>query len=154
MAFKIKVATVHDCEKEIKKMFNNVLDDYCSRFQVMVTNTSIEEIIFCLVSYEENSASAGMTCYAEDSKKIIVQTRDPFLSDWDDNQYTRAKFINILSHEMVHVCQELTGRTGIKINSLKYDKSNEQEAYFFSPCEIEARLFEDPYTEMYGQDLL
>jgi hypothetical protein len=154
MTIKVRVASLHDCEKEIKKMFHNILADYCERFGVTVTNTKVKEIIFCLVHYDDAAMSAGLTCYADDGAKILIQLRDPFLSDWEGNPYTMTKFVGILAHEIVHACQHLTGRKGIKINNLKYDKTKTEEAYFFSPDEIEARIFEDPYASLYGQDLL
>ena len=153
MTLKIKVATLHDCEKEVKKMFINVLNDYCDRFKVVVDD-EVKEILICIVNYDDNADSAGLTCYAEEGKKILIQVRDPFLSGWEDNPYTMYKFVSILAHEMVHACQKLTGRKGIKVSNLKYDKTNDAEAYFFAPDELEARLFEAPYASMYGGPLL
>ena len=152
MALKIKVATLHDCEKEVKKLFTNILNDYCDRFKLVVKD-EIKEVIICIIEYDAEASSAGLTCYADEGDKILIQVRDPFLSGWEGNQYVMDKFINVLCHEMVHACQKLTGRTGIKVKGLMYDKESEAEEYFFDPLEIEARLFEAPYTSMYGQDL-
>jgi len=155
MNIKIKVATLHDCEKEVKKLFLNILADYCGRFNVGVPDKPVE-LIVCIIEYDKEAPTSGLTCYSHDDEenKILIQVRDPFLSGWEGNGYTMDKFISVLCHEMVHACQKITGREGIKIPKLKYDKEDETEVYFFDPGEMEARLLEAPYTSLYGSTLL
>jgi hypothetical protein len=59
-----------------------------------------------------------------------------------------------MCHEFVHACQNLTGRKGFKVKGLTYDKTSEREVYYFDPEEMEARMLEGPYSELYAQDLL
>jgi hypothetical protein len=149
---KVTVSTIHNCQKDIKKIFFNILEDYTKRFNVEVTDKQIH-IYICLVEYAEETTSQGLTIYNEEDNRILIQTRDPYLSNWEDNTYTLAKFADILCHEFVHACQSLTGRKGFKVKGLVYDKDDEREKYFFDPEEMEARLLEAPYTMLYAQEL-
>jgi len=155
MSIKVKVCTLHDCEKEVKKLFFNIVADYCERFSVSLLHEDFK-VDICIVEYSPEANSSGLTCYAQegdDQNKILIQVRDPFLSGWEGNDYTMDKFINVLCHEMVHACQRMTGRKGIKVKGLIHDKTSESESYFFDPSEIEARLLEAPYTALYGHEM-
>jgi len=150
---KITVVCLPDSKREIKKLFLNIVDDYCKRFNVQVTD-KVVHIDIALVEYPEESSSQGVTAYSEEESRIFIQVRDPFLNDWEDNPYTMLKFCDILCHEFVHAAQSLTGRAGFKVKGLKFDKLNETEAYLFDPEEMEARMLELPYTTLYAKDLL
>ena len=42
--------------------------------------------------------------------RIMVQVRDPYMDEGapEENDYTTLMLLNVLSHELVHVCQYLT----------------------------------------------
>jgi hypothetical protein len=149
---KVQVACLPNCEKQIKGMFLNILADYSKRFNAPVTTEKFQ-ISICLVEYDEESNSEGLTIRVETENKILIQLRDPFMNDWEGNPYMVSRFVGILCHEMVHACQHLTGRKGFKIPKITYDKASEQECYYFDPMEVEARVFESPYAELYGKVL-
>jgi len=146
---KVQVACLPECEKEIKKIFFDILNDYSQRFSVEVTDDEVK-INICIIEYDEGSESQGLTTFSEDNKKILIQVRDPFLSNFEANPYVMEQFVNILCHEMVHACQHLTGRKGFKVRGMHIDKYNPQEAYFFDSEEMEARALEAPYSTFYG----
>jgi hypothetical protein len=150
---KVNVACLPNSEADIKKLFFQILNDYSTRFNVPVTDKPVK-VHICLVEYAEGMTSAGLTTYSESDGKILIQMRDPFLNDWEDNQYMLAKFADIVCHEFVHAAQNLTGRCGFKVKGLTYDKESEQERYFFDPEEMEARMLEAPYAALYAQHLL
>ena len=103
----------------------------------------------------EAGTSHGMTIWHDNDKnKMLIQVRDPFLNDWENNYYVLQQFLCIMCHEFVHACQHLTGRDNIKSPKIKHDKSSDREAYFFDPTEIEARMLEVPYMCMYCGPLL
>jgi len=148
----VTVICLPDVERKVKKIFFDILEDYCKRFRVKVTKNKIK-VQIALIEYPEDSMTQGMTLWTEHSTKILVQVRDPFLNDYGTNPYIMDKFLNIMCHEFVHAAQQLTGRTGITIANLKFNKKDDSEKYFFEPCEMEARLFESPYTNMYAHIL-
>jgi len=150
---KVTVVCLPNVEKDIKKVFFEILDDYTKRFNVKVTDKAIK-VHVCLVDYPEESSSAGLTSYAEDENKILIQMRDPWLSNWEDNPYMVQKFCEILCHEFVHACQNLTGRKGFKVKGMIVDKENSLEPYWFDPEEMEARMLEMPYAMLYAQKIL
>jgi len=94
---KVNVACLPNAEKEIKKLFYQILDDYSKRFNVPVTKNKTM-VHICLVEYAEGMTSAGLTTYIESEDKILIQMRDPFLNDWEDNQYMMSKFSDIMCH--------------------------------------------------------
>jgi hypothetical protein len=150
---RVNVVCLPKQKKEIKKLFFDILADYSNRFSVNVTDKKIE-VDIALVEYPDNSESHGLTMFAEDENKLMIQVRDPFLSGWEDNPYTLYKFYDIVCHEFVHAAQSLTGRKGIKVKGLKVNKADEAELYLFDPEEMEARMLELPYTTLYAKDLL
>lgn len=139
--------------KDIKKLFFQILDDYATRFNLKVTDKPIT-IDICLVEYSEQSESQGLTMYSEPDGRMLIQMRDPFLNDWEDNPYMMSKFSDIMCHEFIHAAQSLTGRKGFRVKGLKYNKKDSQESYFFDPEEMEARMLEMPYSILYAQHLL
>jgi len=151
---KVEVACLPVAEDKIAKVFFDILDDYTKRFDVKVKDKEFKINIAC-VEYDDEDKNMGMTIYGEDDNgRILVQIRDPFLSEWENNYFTMQLFLYIMCHEFVHVCQHLTGRDGFKVPKLKYDKDSSRESYFFDPCEVEARVFEHFYTVMYAEKLL
>ncbi|WP_396190176.1 hypothetical protein [Flavobacterium sp.] len=150
---KVTVSSIHNCQKDVKDIFFNILDDYTKRFNVKVTEKPVT-ISICLVEYGEDAMSQGLTMYNEDEGIMLIQMRDPFLNDWEDNTYMFSKFTDIVCHEFVHACQNLTGRKGFKVKGLKYNPKDDKEKYFFDPEEMEARMLEAPYSTLYAQDLL
>lgn len=152
---KLKV-TVHaavDWSREIKSFFYMILEDYCIRFATSVIDEK-RHVQICIIEYDESSASHGVTIQVEDSGKILVQVRDPFLNDWEPNVFTMQYFVSVMAHEFVHVCQYLTQREGLVLPELAYNKEDEAEQYYFDPMEVEARLLQDFYMYTYGQGLL
>lgn len=146
---KINVVCLPDCEKEIEMMFFSILTDYCSRFKVEVIDRKTL-ISICLVEYDEDTSSEGLTTVTLEGEKILIQLRDPFMNDWEANPYTIFSFLCVLSHEMIHACQFLTGRKGFNIPKLVWNKKDPREQYYFDPMEIEARVLETPYAQLYG----
>jgi len=150
----VEVACLPAAEENVAKVFFNILDDYCKRFNVKVTEEKYKVSIAC-VEYADDDHEMGMTIHGEDQAgRILVQIRDPYLSDWENNYFTKQLFLYIMCHEFVHVCQHLTGRDGFKVPKCTYDKESSRESYFFDPCEVEARVFEHFYTVMYADKLL
>ena len=150
---KVQVACVPNMEKEVATLFYSILDDYSRRFNVPVTK-EVWHISICLVEYQENNVAQGMAITNFDENKILIQLRDPMLNQWQPNLYTLIMFIAILCHEIVHACQELTGRNGFSVRGAKVDKKDEMEEYFFDPFEVEARVLQDFYTSKFGGPLL
>jgi predicted metallopeptidase len=150
---KIQVSSVLPIEREVKRLMHGILEDYCERFNVLPMEDNVR-VSICLVEYPEHTESQGLTAYDDVYKTILVQTRDPFLNNWESNPYTIERTISILCHELVHACQYLTGRTGMRIKELKATKGNEEEEYFFDPVEIEARVLESFYLTKFGHELI
>lgn len=146
----VQVACLPDEGKVIEQLFFDCLADYSKRFNAPISKEKFE-VFICLIEYEESTSSQGLTSHEmPDGKRILIQLRDPLLNDWELNQYTMDKFINILCHEVVHACQHICNRKGITVRSLQVNKNDEREKYFFDPIEMEARLLEAPYSSFYG----
>lgn len=158
---KVQVSCIPDLEKEIKQVFFSCLEDYSKRFNAPITKEKVT-VHICFIEYPDPydydmgaGTSHGMTIWNENNKnKMLIQVRDPFLNDWENNYYVLQQFLCIMCHEFVHACQHLTGRDNIKVPKIKHDKSNDLEIYFFDPTEIEARMLEVPYMCMYCGPLL
>jgi hypothetical protein len=151
---KIEIACLPASEEDIAKVFYNILDDYCKRFNVKLKEKDYKISVAC-IEYADDNEEMGMTIHGEDDNgRVLVQIRDPFLSEWENNFFTKQLFLYIMCHEFVHVCQYLTGRDGFKVPKCLYDKESSRESYFFDPCEVEARVLEHFYTVMYADKLL
>jgi hypothetical protein len=148
---KIYTASLTPFQKELKKLFLKILEDYCNRFKVEIKDGRYK-VSICTVEYQNHTVMSemGLTAYGEDNN-ILVQVRDPYMEGMESSPYVDLKFLEILCHELVHVCQFMTGRKGIKIKG-KLDKSDEEE-YFFDPQEIEARVLESFYTSRFAAKL-
>ncbi len=156
---KVQVSCLPDCESTVKKIFFEGLEDYCKRFSVLPLD-EVFKVHICFVEYPdpadhnfEIGTEQGLTVFDSLNNKILIQTRDPLLNDWEDNYYTMFQFICVMMHEFVHAYQHITNRSGTKIK-ISFDKKDEKESYFFDPAEIEARMLELPYFNMYGCKLL
>jgi hypothetical protein len=150
---KINVTCIPNCETQIKKVFYQILDHYCKAYSVECTKDKVT-VNICFAEYHENDPHAGVTIDAPEFKKIHVQIRDPFLNGWEDNMYTMGAFVGVLCHEIIHVCQHLTGRKGFSIPRWKFDKGDKVDEYFFDSYEIEARVLADYYATKYGNALI
>jgi hypothetical protein len=151
---KVKVSSMHKIDKEVAKLFRNILKDYMVRFDVLERG-DIKEVYFCFVDLPETGHD-GTAIYEDVGERIVVQIRDPAISDntGEPSKYAIAKMVQTLCHEIVHVCQRITGRKGFSIPKAKINKSSKDEVYFFDPLEVEARVLEQFYTYTYGSKLL
>ena len=149
----LEVACLPDCEKEIGKLFWDCLMDYVIRFNLPVIKVPLK-VSICAVDYPPDGNELGLTLFNDFENRILVQVKDPFLAGEEYSEYAMLMFIHVLCHEIVHVCQYVTGRKGFKIPNHTVNKKDEQEKYFFDPEEIEARVLEAPYATYYGYRLL
>jgi len=159
MTIKINVVAHTVNPNTVKKVFHEILSDYCNRFGVSVVDEQINISVVFMVVGDEDPMNGLITFKMNDKGEqqghdYIVQVRDPWLSDWELNPYTQQQFLDTLSHEFVHVCQCVTGRKGFKLKGLNIDKENDKERYFFDPIEMEARLLEGFYSDRYTHKVL
>jgi hypothetical protein len=162
---KVHVTSLANNHREIKTLFHNILADYVERFHLEVTQEKVM-VEFCLIQMDDDAPTSGLTIWCEpiegefeigrarNFNKILVQVRDPWIENWEPNVYTQHAYVEILCHEMVHVCQKLTGRKGFKVQGAHWDKKDHRECYYFDPVEIEARCLSGLYAEKYGEDIL
>ena len=148
----ISIHSILDLEEDLQSFFQAILNDYCKRYKVKVKGGDYS----INITFVEASPihGHGVTIKRDNCNKILVQVRDPYLSGWEPNAYTMYHFINVVAHEMVHVCQYLTGRQGMIADQGKRQGSKKVENYFFDPDEVEARLLQDLYVCLYGQKFL
>jgi len=148
----VEVLCLPDCDREIGKLFFDCLEDYVERFNRPIQYSSFK-IQICAIEYPIG-AEMGITMFNEQDDRILIQVKDPFVSECEYSDWAMEKFICVLCHEIVHACQHLTGSTGIKIPKYKNDMDSIHDEYFFDPIEIEARILESVYATYYGQILL
>jgi len=146
----LTVTTLHPFQKAVKKLFLSVLKDYCLRFDVKVKEAKWD-IWIAFVAYDPSVHEQGMTIYGENNR-ILIQVRDPFLEDHEPQLYTNLQFLQIICHEFVHACQHMTGRKGIKVKYKVVDPLV-NDAYFFDPMEIEARVLEQFYCSLFAEKM-
>jgi len=151
---KVKVSSIHKIEKEVTKTFRAILKDYMARFDVRERG-DIKEVSFCFIDLPEDY-NDGTAIYEDVGERIVVQIRDPAISDntGEPSKYAISKMIQTMCHEMVHVCQRVTGRKGFSVSKVKINKENKNEVYYFDPMEVEARVLEQFYANTYGSKLL
>ncbi len=156
---KVQVSCLPNCESTVKKIFFEGLEDYCKRFNVKPLEESFK-VHICFVEYPdpadynfEIGTEQGLTIFDDTNNKILIQTRDPLLNDWDENYYTMFQFVCVMMHEFVHAYQHITNRAGIRVKII-HDKTSDKEKYFFDPAEMEARMLELPYFSLYGSKLI
>ena len=151
----VNVVCLPECDKEIGKLFFDCLKDYVIRFNKPVQFLNFK-VQICAVEYPIG-AEMGITMFNEEDDRILIQVKDPFVSECEYSDWAMEKFVCVLCHEIVHACQHLTGSTGIKIPKFKHgdiDIPNIHDKYFFDPIEIEARILESVYATYYGHTLL
>lgn len=150
---KINVSCLPPSEKDIKQLLINVVTDYSTRYGLTITDKPMQ-IHVCLVEYDIDSKSQGLTAMSDDCGRMLIQVRDPFMNDWEGNPYMVDHFLAVLCHEFVHAAQFLCNRKGFTVKGLKYDKLDEFEEYCFEPMEMEARMLEYFYAEKYGDKII
>jgi len=136
----------------MKRLFKNILNDYCKRFNVQVTSDPILAI-FSGVGEMSDRGFSGVTF--EGNRRYLVSVYDPSLdqeSDPSEHRYVSWSFVTSLCHEMVHILQSITKRFP-KIDGFEPTSEDPEENYFFDPFEIEARILEGYYADMFGQEL-
>jgi len=150
-----KLVSAAKVELEIEQLLASILADYCKRFKVKVDRKkkfTVQVAIVNLIGYEELGCAFEL-----DDGRILVQIKDPYLEEGikPDNlhPYTNSKYIEIMCHEFVHVCQALTNRRTLELE-VKHNKKDELESYYFDPCEMEARLLESFYANLFAYPLL
>jgi hypothetical protein len=141
-----------DVADDIEEMLALILKDYCKRFKVKV----LKEPFYIGVAFVNlrDASEPGCTILTDDNR-ILVQVKDPYLDEEMKEPYTfiNTKYMEIMCHEFVHVCQTLTGRKGIDLQ-ISHNKKDKLEKYFFDPEEMEARLLESFYANVYAFPLL
>jgi hypothetical protein len=142
---KITVATHLKCAAAIKKLFHKILLDYCRRFKVKVL-PGAWQINVVTAGYAPEDGSEGVM--TRQDNVIIIQLNDPYMTEVPHNDILDFVFVVAMCHEFVHACQQLTGRTGLKLESWRLDDSEDvlSEEYFFDPEEIEARILDEMYA--------
>lgn len=124
------------------KIFNKILNDYCTRFKVQVVpERQKARILLCLVAQEQGTHGLCISDEDLSTPDIMVQVQCPIVGGFNE-EYSFLYFSEILVHEMVHACQILTGREGFAIPEM----DGSQAGYFFEPCEIEARVLQAFYA--------
>ena len=155
--FKINVSFVAPLEDPLKDLLYLILQDYCDRFKVSVL-PHYKDVRINLCGYMKPSGdiSGQMGCTIESNFGFMIQVRDPFLDEEEDsyvNDITVYSYLDTICHELVHLCQHLTGRKGIHLR-IPYDKNDEEDCYFFDPVEVEARVLQGYYSCKYGLDTI
>lgn len=149
---KFQIAIMPNCEAAMKRVFLDILADYCYRFNVLPTEKKVT-IGICTPEYFTDDGPTGTTFISDDGTKILIQVRDPYMSEWEDSPWVDAQFLNILCHEIIHACQHLTGREGFSMGNATYDKEDPIESYYFEKQEVEARALADFYRHVYAHIL-
>lgn len=135
----------------IRQAFYFVLADYCGRFNTTIKNKY--DVHITLVEPLSKTADTDGLTTTTDSR-ILVQVRDPYLEDGIERHFTADHYLQeTLFHELVHACQSLTNRAGIRIKA-KYDRKDPFDKYHFDPAEVEARIMQTYYAQKYGKLLL
>lgn len=149
---KITVATHLKCAAAIKKLFHKILVDYTLRFKVKVQPGNWQ-INVVTTGYEPEDGSEGVM--TSQDNVIIIQLNDPYMTEVPHNKSLSYAFVVAMCHEFVHACQQMTGRTGLKLESWKMNDPDDKdiEDYFFDPEEIEARILDEMYAR-YCPDII
>jgi len=150
----VSVTMLAPGEHQIELLFRLVLDDYLKRFDLEIKEKY--HVGITIIDWSKDdlpSTPHGITIEGE-GNRILVQVSDPYMDEnLEANFYSDIKFMEILCHEMVHACQYITKRMGLRTR-IKYDKKSEEEKYFFDPMEIEARLFEAVYASKFATSVM
>lgn len=152
----VSTAFLAPIDAMVKDLFIGIFFDYLNRFKVKCTKEKTH-IAICGIEggTERDARQLGITIATDD--RLLIQVRDPSLEDTDEelnHMYVTVKFIEVLCHELVHAMQHLTSRSPQSIGlSMRYDKRSDEEAYFFDPFEMEARVLESFYASTFGGEL-
>lgn len=154
----VSTAFLSDIDREIKVLFAKILIDYSNRVDRPITESKFH-IAICGVDPQKSTKNNHLGCTVDTENRIFIQVEDPYM-DLEDPEnshlYIQLKFLEIICHEMVHAAQILTKPTKKRARryGLKFDKKKENEAYFFDPDEVEARILEAFYAQEYAIPLL
>jgi len=149
----VKVASLIFTPASIKKAFKDVLTDYCFRFNEKPIRDDITVHIMMVQGDKlENEHGVTTDITVDGKKKIFIQVRDFHFDEWEDNFYTLNSTYVIMAHEFTHACQMITNRKGIRIKINK-DTTEMEKEYYFSPREIEARILQDVYANLYTNQI-
>jgi hypothetical protein len=146
-SIKVNIASHLKCDSAFRKLFHKILIDYCKRFGVKV-QPKAWDVNITIADYSTESGAEGVTTSLEN--KIIMQIKDPYMDVKVEgaNKSLDHYFMTIVCHEMVHACQHMTGREGIKLKIDRLDDPDGtmEEDYFFDPAEVEARVLDELYV--------
>ena len=150
----VAVTMLAAAEQQVELLFRLILDDYTKRFGLKIKGNW--HVGIALIDWTKDNMPVcpdGITVVGE-GQRIMIQVADPYMDgELEPNFYTDITFLEVMCHEMVHACQYITGREGIKLK-IKHDRENEQEAYYFDPGEVEARVFQSIYTAKFATTVM
>ena len=146
--FKIQVNALIELDVEISLLFNAILQDYCERFNTKIADERKNcKIMLSLIQGGNDPADMDGLCAFEPVVRlntIAIQVRCLLLENVDPSDYAIQHWLEILTHEFVHVCQCLTQRTMKPIEQTLLSLPNEE--YYFDPDEVEARILQAYYA--------
>ncbi len=151
----ITCSSIHAHDARIVKACYSILADYLRRFNLdIVKDKASVKIVFVATPDKDNTRLVGRTTYGtnKDGPSIYIEIKDPVLNDLEINEFAEDAISKTVAHEMIHACQFLTGRYGIRPR-IPHDNQDSFESYYFKPNEMEARLLEDFYVAKYMQDI-
>jgi hypothetical protein len=152
---KVNSCGVTDRQRKTSKLLHSILEDYCLRFGLTPPEHRVN-IDVAYADFEFIHEYDGITVIDSESDtltRIFVQVRDPLLDGVELNKPVVRLFDQTVCHEFIHVCQYLTGRAGMRVKGIM-DKTSSRELYCFDTMEVEARVLQDLYTDLYVRDLL
>ncbi len=152
---KVNSCGVIDRQRQTSKLFHNILEDYCLRFKLEPLSHKVD-VDVAYADFEFINEYDGLTVvdeYADKLDHIFIQVRDPQLDGIEISKPIIRSFNQTICHEFVHACQHLTKRKGMKVKGIM-DKTSSKEQYCFDPVEVEARVLQDLYVELYVKELL
>lgn len=152
----ISTAFLGPIDTIIKDLFIGIFHDYCERFRV---SPSKKPIHVAIAGVEAGKAADpnqfGLTISTDD--RILIHINDPSLEDESagdlSHVYISVKFVEVVCHEMVHAMQSITNRNPQSFGKIKHDRGSSVESYFFDAHEVEARILESFYTNVFGVEL-
>ncbi len=147
----VKASFLAPIGSDVEFLFKAILEDYTKRFNCSVQEGEWHVDIVGLVGagellYGENGGALTGQINIVD-KRMMIWVADPHGDDHCEHPFVGMKFMTTLCHEIVHACQEITGRKP-KSYARKLDKTD-LENYFFDPFEVEARVLEDFYAVLF-----
>ena len=146
----LNIVTIAPIEEAVRNTFIDILKDYANRTGKKVTKKKVT-VGICFIEDSAEGMDGTLGTSFDGGNRIMVQVRDPYMDEDapDENDYATLMLLNVLSHELVHVCQYLTNSPGIP-HKIKYDKKDSFESYFFEQRELEAHILEPLYAQKYA----